>query len=302
MHLNKMQTLVDIVTLCRYNYCVTTFNMPTTSPNSFKSNLLSGLFLSLTSMPQICTYSHIIGYSPLHALRTAGIPIIIFSLITDNPNLVIGVTAVTAVLTKSNLEFSYNNFTPQEYISHVGAYSALTGIISLILALLGFPKLARKVPDSVKAGFKWGCAVGIIGNGIRDCISYDKKVLDSMPDNNIGKLLVQPFFASLRELGGSKMSGSKAIEKLFLTLTNYNYWDLEPVVIFLLSCLLCKYGRKLLLGSAPKGTEVILSTFGGTVFSYVTSYENRGGAIVGVQEGLSSGQWQVSFIPSPLAM
>jgi len=269
-------------------------NQQPQAPSSFRSNLISGVFLSLTSIPQICTYSHLLGVTPLHALLTSGPPLIAFSLVTTNANLMIGVTAVTAVLTKNNLEYSFNNFSQDTYVSHVGCFSFLTGVTSIVLALMQFSSLAHRVPASVKAGFKWGCSMSIFASGFRDCVNYNKSTIENSQKivaNSIGTKFVMPIFSSIRRFnsdyifkGKMKMSGSAAIEKLALTLTNTDYYDFEPLFVFFISIYICKKGRKFLPKRSPKGLEVILSTALGTLFSFVSGYASRGGAIVGKQD------------------
>ena len=50
----------------------------------------------------------------------------------------------------------------EAYVELVAAYSLCIGLASVFLALIGFGRLAKPVPISVRTGFKWGCSVGVL--------------------------------------------------------------------------------------------------------------------------------------------
>jgi len=84
-----------------------------------------------------------------------------WSLVSTSPNMMSGLTAVTAQLTVDDLDPSNPLLTPSIYLSHVSAYAVLTGVTSLILALLGLGSIVGKVDKEILKGFKWGASVGI---------------------------------------------------------------------------------------------------------------------------------------------
>ena len=67
-----------------------------------------------------------------------------------------GVTSLTAVMAKTDLggESYVAKYGENEYVDLVAAYSLYIGIASIVMALVGFGKLAKLVPTSVKNGFK----------------------------------------------------------------------------------------------------------------------------------------------------
>ena len=69
-----------------------------------------------------------------------------------------GVTSLTAVMAKTDLggEAYAAKYGENEYVDLVSAYSLYVGIASVVMALVGFGKLAQNVPGAVKTGFKQG--------------------------------------------------------------------------------------------------------------------------------------------------
>lgn len=67
-----------------------------------------------------------------------------------------GVTSLTAVMAKTDLggEAYVTKYGEDEYVQLVSAYSLYIGVASIVMALIGFGKLAQKVPNAVKTGFK----------------------------------------------------------------------------------------------------------------------------------------------------
>jgi hypothetical protein len=67
-----------------------------------------------------------------------------------------GVTSITALMAKTDLdgEVYVAEYGEEEYVKLVAAYSLYIGLASVLLALVGFGKLAQKVPKTVRSGFK----------------------------------------------------------------------------------------------------------------------------------------------------
>lgn len=67
-----------------------------------------------------------------------------------------GVTSITALMAKTDLdgEVYVAEYGEEEYVKLVAAYSFYIGLASVLLALVGFGKLAQKVPKTVRSGFK----------------------------------------------------------------------------------------------------------------------------------------------------
>ena len=65
-----------------------------------------------------------------------------------------GVTSLTAVMAKTDLggEAYAAKYGEEEYVDLVSAYSLYIGVASIVMALLGFGKLAKRYPQQLKVG------------------------------------------------------------------------------------------------------------------------------------------------------
>jgi MFS superfamily sulfate permease-like transporter len=130
--------------------------------------MLSGAIMAATSIPQLIAYAETVGYAGYRGLATAGPPLLAWGLVTGSPFMNAGVTSLTALMAKSDLNGDQYVLEHGEeaYVPLVAAYSLWIGTMSFILAFLGFGKLAGKVPKPVLNGFKWGCAVGVLVSAV----------------------------------------------------------------------------------------------------------------------------------------
>ena len=149
--------------------------------------------MAATSVPQLIAYAETVGYAGYRGLTTAGAPLFAWGLATGkfvlpsvtgrsimcayctgcalvtklgcrscffpvlgSPWMNSGVTSLTAVMAKTDLggEAYVAKYGEEEYVQLVSAYSLYIGIASIIMALVGFGRLAQTVPVAVKTGFK----------------------------------------------------------------------------------------------------------------------------------------------------
>jgi MFS superfamily sulfate permease-like transporter len=117
-------------------------------------DLVSGAIMAATSVPQLIAYAETVGYAGYRGLATAGPPLAVWGMITGGPFMNAGVTSITALMAKSDLngEQYMAEHGEQAYVELVAAYSMYVGIASFLLALVGFGKLAGYVPKSVRTG------------------------------------------------------------------------------------------------------------------------------------------------------
>jgi MFS superfamily sulfate permease-like transporter len=120
--------------------------------------------MAATSVPQLIAYAETVGYASYRGLQTAGAPLLAWGLVTGSPFMSAGVTSITALMCKVDLDGdAYVQLHGEEaYVILVAQYSLCVGLASLVLAVVGFPKLAQRVPKQVQIGFKWGCSVGVL--------------------------------------------------------------------------------------------------------------------------------------------
>jgi len=118
--------------------------------------MLAGAVMAGTSVPQLIAYAETVGYAGYRGLSTAGPSLIAWGLATGSPYMNSGVTSITALMAKVDLDGeAYAAANGEEaYVDLVAAYSFWVGLASVVLALVGFGKLAGLTPKPVRAGFK----------------------------------------------------------------------------------------------------------------------------------------------------
>jgi MFS superfamily sulfate permease-like transporter len=112
--------------------------------------------MAATSVPQLVAYAQGVGYASYRGLATAGPSLFAWGLATGSPFMSCGVTSITALMAKADLDGdSYVAEHGEEaYVQLVAAYSLWVGLCSAILGIVGFGKLAGMVPSNVRKGFK----------------------------------------------------------------------------------------------------------------------------------------------------
>lgn len=240
-------------------------------------DLISGAILAATSVPQLIAYAELVGYAGSRGLATAGAPLLAWGLSTGSPFMNCGVTSITALMAKVDLggEAYVAEYGEEEYVKLVAAYSLYVGLASVVLGLVGFGKLAQRVPKPVLKGFKWGCAVGVLvsatPNGIFASGSKQLKSLVAQSD------LAGSIVSTLKEKAPAA-TGAVNVTNFFFGLTHPHLWSLVPVMLFVLGTAFVMNGKKFLPKFLPSGTEVIIATAAATLYSMHFDYE---GGIVG---------------------
>ena len=121
-------------------------------------DVISGMIMAATSVPQLIAYAETAGYAGYRGLTTAGPPpLAAWGVATGHPYMNAGVTSITAIMTQNDLQA--DSFVAQDgeqkYVELMPAYSACISIASVVLAVSGFGRLALNVPKPVLMGFKW---------------------------------------------------------------------------------------------------------------------------------------------------
>ena len=245
--------------------------------------------MASTSVPQLIAYAEIAGYSGVRGLQTSGPPLLVWGLITGSPYMNAGVTAMSALMTKVDLngDVYMQTHTEESYIYLVSSYSFVVGIVSIIMALVGFGKLAQNVPKPIRSGFKWGCAVGVLMSNIPSGLfNSGNKELKSLMRNSSGGgssgNAIDAIFSSIQDLIKTYFSaatGAMNVTDVVYGLTHPWYWSFIPTIMFVVGTWFVMDGSKAVLPKfLPPGTEVILVTAVATLYSM---YFNYPGSIVG---------------------
>eukprot|EP00977_Amphora_coffeiformis_P020823 scaffold8573_cov164-Amphora_coffeaeformis.AAC.2 len=231
-------------------------------------DVLSGLIMAATSIPQLIAYAETVGYASYRGLSTAGPPLLAWGVVTGSPFMNAGVTSITAIMAKADLngEAFVAAHGEQAYVELVAAYSFWIGMASAVLAVVGFGKVAQRVPKVVRQGFKWGCATGVL--------------LAALPNGLMGggskemKQLATALFVDFK----SYVPGLVSASQVMWTISHPNVWNATTAALFVIGTLVVRNGKHFLPSSFPPGTEVILVTLAATLFSIQTDYA---GGIVG---------------------
>jgi SulP family sulfate permease len=241
--------------------------------NTFLSSplrdVLSGIIMAATSVPQLIAYAETVGYAGHRGLATAGPPLLVFGLVTGSPYLNGGVTSVTALMTKSDLkaEDYVNEFGEEAYVELVATYSLAVAVASLVLALSGFGTLAKACPKPVQAGFKWGCAIGVL-------VSALPNGLFASGANELKQLVAgsEDLVELVKQLKGNFPGAVNLIGMLY-TLTHPLLWSIYPTILFLGGTYFIMKGSQRVLPKAlPPGSDVLLVTALATLYSVYFVY------------------------------
>lgn len=233
--------------------------------------------MACTSVPQLIAYAETVGYASYRGLATAGPSLMAYAIATGSPWLNAGVTSVTALMAKSDLngEAYVAEHGEEAYVNLVAAYSLYIAVASAFLALVGFGQLAQKCPSRVAAGFKWGCALGVLVSALPNgLLAFGGSEMKA----NAQAAAIPAEIISFLKSNVPAAVGAVNLTNLIYTLINPMSWALIPFSVFIICTAVVMEGPKYLPKSFPPGTEVILATAGATAFSMYSDYP---GGIVG---------------------
>ncbi|MDO7743913.1 MAG: SulP family inorganic anion transporter, partial [Pedobacter sp.] len=118
---------------------------------NYKTEILAGLTVAMTMMPESLSFAILAGFPPLVGLYAAFMMGLVTSIFGGRPGLISGgagaVVVVVIALMKSN------------GIEYVFAAVALAGVIQIVIGLFKLGKFIRLVPQPVMYGFVNGLAV-----------------------------------------------------------------------------------------------------------------------------------------------
>jgi len=239
-------------------------------------DVMSGTIMAATSVPQLIAYAETVGVAGYRGLSTAGPTLLVWGLSTGSPYMNSGVTSITALMCKTDLDgesFVAEN-SEEEYVKLVAAYSLYVGIASIFLALVGFGKLAQSVPKPVRTGFKWGCSVGVLVSAVPNGLfAKGSKELKS----HVAASFLSGHLKSIRA-SFPAATGVVTLSNFFFGLSRPELWSIIPTIIFILGTIFVIKGKEFLPKACPPGTEVIILTAAATIFSMNFDYP---GSVVG---------------------
>ena len=123
------------------------------TPSRIKTELLSGLTVSLALVPEAVAFSFVAGVHPLVGLYAAFIVGLVTALIGGRPGMISGATGALAVVMVS--------LVAQHGVQYLFATVVLMGIMQILAGIFKLGKFIRLVPHPVMLGFVNGLAIVI---------------------------------------------------------------------------------------------------------------------------------------------
>ncbi|MCA8938205.1 MAG: SulP family inorganic anion transporter, partial [Planctomycetes bacterium] len=123
------------------------------TPKRIKTELLSGLTVSLALVPEAVAFAFVAGVDPLVGLYAAFIVGLVTALIGGRPGMISGATGALAVVMVSLVS--------EHGVEYLFATVVLMGLMQLLAGVLHLGKFIRLVPHPVMLGFVNGLAIVI---------------------------------------------------------------------------------------------------------------------------------------------
>eukprot|EP00636_Phaeomonas_parva_P008723 CAMPEP_0118874974 /NCGR_PEP_ID=MMETSP1163-20130328/16216_1 /TAXON_ID=124430 /ORGANISM="Phaeomonas parva, Strain CCMP2877" /LENGTH=440 /DNA_ID=CAMNT_0006810425 /DNA_START=44 /DNA_END=1366 /DNA_ORIENTATION=+ len=242
---------------------------PPQAEKSYVKDIIAGVTMACVGVPQMIAYSELVGLPGFRGLKTAGPSMIGFGLTTGHVWLSQGVTSVSAVMAKSDLDgdkYAEENGT-EAYVQLVCLYSLLVGVASILLALVGAGKIAQNIPKPVSTGFGWGASLSILASQMPDALFARGKSFAKAA--SAGVLPSLPAF----------MKGAGGVMRLIWSLINPMLWGPYTVPFAGLTIYVLMKGKEYLPKGLPKGSEVLMVTALFTAVSAHFGYSEYGNVV-----------------------
>ncbi|MDD3004524.1 SulP family inorganic anion transporter [Flavobacterium sp.] len=120
---------------------------------NYKNEILAGLTVAMTMIPESLSFAILVGFPPLVGLYASFIAGLITAIFGGRPGMISGGAGATAIIVIA-LMHSHG-------IEYVFAAVALAGVFQILVGILKFGKFIRLVPQPVMYGFVNGLAVVI---------------------------------------------------------------------------------------------------------------------------------------------
>ncbi|MCF2497221.1 SulP family inorganic anion transporter [Dyadobacter chenhuakuii] len=120
---------------------------------NYKNEILAGLTVAMTMMPESLSFAILAGFSPLVGLYAAFIMGLVTSIFGGRPGLISGGAGATVIVLIALMQ--------SHGVEYVFAAVALAGVFQILVGIFRFGKFVRLVPQPVMYGFVNGLAVVI---------------------------------------------------------------------------------------------------------------------------------------------
>ncbi len=140
---------------------------------NYKTEILAGLTVAMTMMPESLSFAILAGFSPLVGLYAAFIMGSVTSIFGGRPGLISGGAGATVIVLIALMQ--------SHGIEYVFAAIALAGVIQILVGIFKFGKFIRLVPQPVMYGFVNGLAVIIFMSQLEQFKTGDQTWLSGTP-------------------------------------------------------------------------------------------------------------------------
>uniref|UniRef100_A0A6U4EDN8 SLC26A/SulP transporter domain-containing protein n=1 Tax=Phaeomonas parva TaxID=124430 RepID=A0A6U4EDN8_9STRA len=260
---------------------------------SLTGDVIAGVTMATVGVPQLVACSELSGLPGYRGLLSAGLPMLAFGLTTGHPWLCVGVTSVSALMTKENLDGE--DYTEAHgvdaYVRLVSVFSLVTGALCILFAYGGLGEVAREMPKAVAAGFTWGASVTIVSIQAPDVLfGHGRSFVAAAAREH---LVAPPTF----------LKGFGTLLKLAWSMVHVELWNIHTMCFAAVTLFVLLHGRPYLPKACPKGSEVLLITALATMCSAAISYRSYGGVVGEVPgSGGDGGQHSLAVPTYPLPL
>lgn len=139
-------------------------------------------------------------------------------------------------------------------------------LFSFVREVVGFGKLAKMIPKTVRGGFKWGCSLGVL-------VSALPNGLFAAGSKELKQLVAESAFGDSVQALKASFPGAVNVAGFLYALTHPFQWSMAPTFLFVFGTAFVMHGSKYLPKSFPPGTEVVILTAAATLYSIYFDYQ-----------------------------
>eukprot|EP01112_Ceratiomyxa_fruticulosa_P009553 TRINITY_DN249_c0_g1_i1.p1 TRINITY_DN249_c0_g1~~TRINITY_DN249_c0_g1_i1.p1 ORF type:complete len:619 (+),score=69.68 TRINITY_DN249_c0_g1_i1:222-2078(+) len=137
--------------------------IPTYKCQYLRSDVIAGLTVGATLLPQGMSYSLVAGLPPIYGLYSSFIPLIIYAFFGTSPHLSIGPFAVISLLVKQSIDSVLpGNTEPMKAVQVAITMCFMTGILQILLGIFRFGFISKFLSTPVRNGFNSASAIIIM--------------------------------------------------------------------------------------------------------------------------------------------
>ena len=142
--------------------------------NLFYSDLVAGITIFFTLVPQGLAYAKLAGFPPVWGLYASTFPLLIYALLGSSRHMAFGPYAVTSFMLGDicSRYFAYFEKGDDNYIQFGLYVSFMTGVMFLLVWALNLGHVLNMVTPSVRSGFLTGCASQVWVHQIPNALGF----------------------------------------------------------------------------------------------------------------------------------